>query len=74
MTNNSYAYSLNHDETGWMWKVYDEEGEIVESGRRRTQRAAESAATKAIDAVLRSLRSGDPDRRAERTSTGLAIG
>jgi hypothetical protein len=74
MTNNSYAYSLNHDESGWTWKIYDEGGEIVDSGRRRTQRAAELAATRAINTVLCGLRSSELDRQTDRTSAGLAIG
>ena len=74
MTNNSYAYSLIHDEPGWTWRIYDEAGEIVDSGRRRTQRAAELAATKAINAVLCGLRSSDPDRQPSRASAGLAVG
>ena len=73
MTNNSYAYSLNHDEPGWTWRIYDEAGEIVDSGRRKTQRSAELAATKAINAVLCGLRSSDLDSQAERQSAGLAM-
>ena len=64
MTNNSYAYSLTHDAPGWIWRVFDEAGEIVDSGRRRTQRAAAAAATKAINAVLCGLRAVDLDRQA----------
>ena len=74
MTNNSYAYSLTHDEPGWTWRIYDEGGEIVDSGRRRTQRAAELAATKAINAVLCGLLSGESDRQDGRASAGLGIG
>ncbi|MGH6755397.1 MAG: hypothetical protein ACREDP_24855 [Bradyrhizobium sp.] len=64
MKNNSYAYSLTHDAPGWIWRIFDEAGEIVDSGRRRTQRAAEVAARKAINAVSCGLLIVDDDRQA----------
>jgi len=74
MTNNSYAYSLTHDAPGWTWRIFDEAGEIVDFGRRRTQRAAEAAATKAINAVLCGLLDVDRDRQAGRAEATLCVG
>lgn len=52
MISADFAYSLAQDELGWRWRVYDEEGEIVASGRRKTQDAAELAIRQAINTVL----------------------
>jgi hypothetical protein len=52
MISADFAYSLAQDELGWRWRVYDEEGEIVAAGRRKTQDAAELAVRQAINTVL----------------------
>jgi hypothetical protein len=35
------AYSLRQAESGWMWNVYDLDGDVVASGTAATQSAAE---------------------------------
>ena len=52
MISADFAYSLAQDELGWRWRVYDEGGEIVASGRRKTQDAAELAVRQAINTAL----------------------
>jgi len=52
MISADFAYSLAQDELGWRWRVYDEEGEIVASGRGKTQDAAELAVRQAINSAL----------------------
>jgi hypothetical protein len=52
MISADFAYSLAQDELGWRWRVYDEAGEIVASGRGKTQDAAELAVRQAINNVL----------------------
>jgi hypothetical protein len=54
MVSANYAYSLAQDELGWKWKVYDESGEIVGSGRNEAQDAAESAIKRTISTVFSS--------------------
>lgn len=53
MVNRDYAFSLAHDERGWTWRVFDAAGAIVGAGRRTTQQAAQSAAIRRINTVLR---------------------
>ena len=52
MISSDFAYSLAQDELGWRWRVYDEAGEVVASGRRKTQDAAELAIRQAINTAL----------------------
>jgi hypothetical protein len=44
------AYSLSQAETGWLWSVYDEDGETVARGLDSSRAAAQAA----IDAMLNS--------------------
>ena len=39
----SFAYSLNQDEHGWRWCVYDEDGVTVADGAHPSQAAALAA-------------------------------
>lgn len=48
MVNPGYAYSLSQAEHDWTWRVYDEAGEIVGAGRRKTQHSAELAVKQTI--------------------------
>jgi hypothetical protein len=43
MNDAPFAYSLAHAETGWAWRVLDEEGEIVASGLDLSRSDAEEA-------------------------------
>ena len=52
MAVDNYAYSLSQDELGWKWRIYAEDGEIVGSGRHKTQHDAEDAVKLAITTVL----------------------
>ncbi len=52
MVVDNYAYSLSQDELGWKWRVYAEDGDIVGSGREKTQNDAEGAVKRAITTVL----------------------
>ena len=52
MAVDNYAYSLSQDELGWKWRIYAEDGEIVGSGRHKTQHDAENAVKLAITTVL----------------------
>lgn len=38
-----FAYSLSHVESGWSWRVMDEEGVTVAQGRDASQSAAQAA-------------------------------
>lgn len=50
-----YAYSLSQAEQGWTWRVYDEAGEIVGAGQRKTQHSAEAAVKRTISEASRSF-------------------
>ena len=43
MNDAPFAYSLAHAETGWAWRVLDEEGEVVASGLDLSRSDAEEA-------------------------------
>ncbi len=45
----AFAYSLSQAETGWLWSVYDEDGETVARGADASRAAAQAA----IDAMLK---------------------
>jgi hypothetical protein len=62
MVNSSYAYSLSQAEQGWTWRVYDEAGEIVRAGQRKTQHSAEVAVKRAINEACRSFVSASGSR------------
>lgn len=51
MTELPYAYSLNHDERGWAWRVMNEDGETVATG----ENASQSDARAAVEASIRSV-------------------
>jgi hypothetical protein len=53
MTDQPYAYSLAHAETGWAWSIYDVDGEKVASGLDLSQSAAQAA----VEATIRQVAS-----------------
>jgi hypothetical protein len=38
-----FAYSLSHEEHGWTWRVFDEDGETVATGAQFSQSDAQVA-------------------------------
>ncbi|MES3030373.1 MAG: hypothetical protein V4820_21255 [Pseudomonadota bacterium] len=48
MTDFPFAYSLAHAESGWAWRIFDEEGETVAQGLGLSQSAAQAAVESAI--------------------------
>lgn len=38
-----FAYSLSHEEHGWTWRVFDEDGETVAAGAQLSQSDAQVA-------------------------------
>ena len=48
MTDLPFAYSLAHAESGWAWRIFDEEGETVAQGLDLSQSAAKAAVESAI--------------------------
>jgi hypothetical protein len=51
-----FAYSLSHVESGWAWRIYDEDGETVASGSDDTQSEAQAAVEATIMRVAREIR------------------
>lgn len=51
MPDTPFAYSLSHVETGWAWRIYDEEGETVASGSNVSQSGAQAA----VEATIRQV-------------------
>ncbi|MFN3520930.1 MAG: hypothetical protein ACK4YQ_01680 [Phenylobacterium sp.] len=49
MPDTPFAYSLSHVESGWTWRIYDEEGETVASGSNVSQSGAQAA----VEATIR---------------------
>lgn len=49
MTDSPFAYSLAHVESGWTWRIYDQEGETVASGSNVSQSGAQAA----VEATIR---------------------
>lgn len=43
------AYAINPADTGWRWRVFDAEGELVADGMAQSQAEAESAVADAFD-------------------------
>ncbi len=43
-----FAYSLVHAESGWSWRIFDEEGETVAQGLDFSQMGAQAAVESAI--------------------------
>lgn len=48
MSEMPFAYSLVHAETGWTWRIFDEEGETVAQGLDHSQMGAQAAVESAI--------------------------
>jgi len=46
-----FAYSLSHVESGWRWRIYDEQGETVASGQNLSQSGAQAAVEDTIRQV-----------------------
>lgn len=38
-----FAYSLSHEELGWTWRVFDEDGVMVATGAQSSQSDAQAA-------------------------------
>jgi hypothetical protein len=43
------AYAIDPAETGWRWRVFDVDGELIEGGVEPSQAEAESAVARAFD-------------------------
>ena len=48
MTDSPYAYSLAHAESGWAWRIFDEDGEMIAQGLDLTQSDAQASVETAI--------------------------
>ena len=48
MTDFPFAYSLAHAESGWAWRIFDEEGETVAQGLDLSQSDAQASVESAI--------------------------
>lgn len=48
MTDSPFAYSLAHAESGWAWRIFDEDGETVAQGLDLSQSAAQASVETAI--------------------------
>ena len=48
MTDFPFAYSLAHAESGWTWRIFDEEGETVAQGLDLSQSDAQASVESAI--------------------------
>ena len=48
----SFAYSLSQREEGWVWRVYDEDGETVADGAHLSRAAAQAAVDRMLQADL----------------------
>lgn len=51
----SFAYSLSQMETGWRWRVYDEDGAMVAGGADACRTAAQAA----VESLLGETRASD---------------
>lgn len=51
MPEQPFAYSLSHEERGWTWRVYDEDGETVAAGAHASQSDAQAA----VEATIRQV-------------------
>lgn len=54
MPDTPFAYSLSHVESGWTWRIYDEDGETVASGQTLSQSGAQAAVEDTIRQVAAS--------------------
>ena len=48
MTDSPFAYSLAHAESGWAWRIFDEDGETVAQGVDLSQSDAQASVETAI--------------------------
>lgn len=48
MTDMPFAYSLAQADSGWAWRIFDEQGEMVAHGTDLSQLAAQAAVEDAI--------------------------
>lgn len=48
MTDAPYAYSLAHADSGWAWRILDEDGETVAQGLDLSQSDAQASVETAI--------------------------
>ena len=48
MTDSPYAYSLAHAESGWAWRIFDEDGEMIAQGLDLSQSDAQASVETAI--------------------------
>ncbi len=48
MTDAPYAYSLAHADSGWAWRIFDEDGEMVAQGLDLSQSDAQASVETAI--------------------------
>lgn len=46
-----FAYSLSHEELGWTWRVFDEDGVTVATGAQASQSDAQAAVEDSIRRV-----------------------
>ena len=51
MPDQPFAYTLTHEERGWTWRVYDEDGETVAAGAHASQSDAQAAVEQTIRLV-----------------------
>ncbi len=49
MPDQPFAYTLTHEERGWTWRVYDEDGQTVAAGAHASQSDAQAA----VEATIR---------------------
>lgn len=56
MPDQPFAYSLTHVESGWSWRVYDEDGETVATGAGFSQSDAQAAVEDSIRRAMAGVR------------------
>lgn len=56
MTDQPFAYALSHVESGWTWRVIDEEGETVAFGSTGSQSGAQAEIEATIARVAGEVR------------------
>ena len=48
MTDSPFAYALAHAESGWAWRIFDEDGETIAQGVDLSQSDAQASVESAI--------------------------
>ena len=48
LTDSPFAYSLAHAESGWAWRIFDEDGETIAQGVDLSQSDAQASVESAI--------------------------